>query len=226
MREITLLVEKRGNSGKGIARKLRYAGMVPGVLYGPDNPSILLTADPNEIRKTLRDAGRNTILTLKTTEGDDTEIDGKLAIFKDFQYHPVNGNILHVDFYEISMKKQLTIDVRIDFAGKSKDEETGAVRQESLKELYIRCLPKDIPESIKLDVSELSVGDTLFVRDIELPEGVEVMEDLDTVVFSILAPEKEEVPEKVEEEAEAEEGAVEEGAEEGAAEESEETPAE
>jgi len=217
--ETHLEVEARETAGKGVARKLRAAGKIPAVLYGGGRPAVSLTLDPGRLQKLLRgsELGLNTLINLKVT--DHAELDGKTVMVRELQRDPIRGSFIHADLYEVNLAETIEVEVPIHVTGKAKGVElSGGVLDQALRELEIRCLPRAIPDEILLDVSDLEIGDSLHVRDLRLPEGVELVSDPDLSVLSVVAPVKEEdlvteVPEEVEA-APAEEAAAPEGEEE------------
>jgi len=200
--ENALDVEIRQDVGKGVARKLRAAGRIPGVCYGKSEKSVALSLDPHALRRLLEhsDAGMNTIINLKG--GGDLE--GKMVLVRELQRDPVRGSYLHADLYTLDLKQTVEVSVPIHITGKAQGVELGGVLDQALRELDLECLPLAIPREILVDVSALDVGDSIHVREIALPEGVVLRSDPDLSVVSVVAPTKEEeaVPEVAEEGAE------------------------
>ena len=209
MDNIAITAVSRQPKGKGGARKLRQAGQLPAVLYGAkvDEP-IALVINATEFTLKLADMAQSLIdLTLEgETEGT------KTVMLKEVQTDPVSRKPLHVDFYEVDMKQTITVDVPVVTVGKAQGEEEGGMIQMIRRELAVTCLPAAIPESIEVDVTELTMGDSLHLSEVKLPEGVEVSSDADftilTIVSSIMAEveTEEEVDEELEEGEEVAEG--------------------
>ena len=145
------------------------------------------------------------------------------AMVKELQTHPVTGQFLHVDFYEVDLKSKINAMVPVTVTGKSQGVEDGGILQIVRRELEVFCLPTAIPEAIEVDISELEIGGSIHVNEIDLPGDVELPEDIDFTVITVLAPKVEEVVVEEEELVEGEE-VPEEGAPEAA--EDEEAPAE
>ena len=218
MSDTHLEASAREATGKSVNRKLRAAGQIPAVLYGGGRPAFALTLDPLALQKLLRasDLGLNTLIDLTVT--DHAELDGKTVMVRELQRDPVRGHFIHADLYEVDLSQRIEVEVPIHVTGKSKGVENGGILDHALRELEVKCLPRAIPDEFTIDVSDLDLGDSLHVRDIVLPEGVELLSDPDLSVISVVAPIKEEdletaVPEAValeaegaEPEAEAEEG--------------------
>lgn len=194
---------------------MRKGGWIPGVLYGGGNSSIPLSVEEKALRRALgRDSG-GAILSL-TFEGKKK---AHPAILKEYQADPVNSALLHVDFMEVRMDRPIEAVVRVELAGTAAGVREGGIMDHSLREVHVRCLPTDIPEHIGYDVEEMQIGDAIRVGDLMPPAGVEILNDSETTVASVIPPTvlKEEVPaeEVEEEEAAAEEAAAEEAAPEG-----------
>ena len=172
---------RRNRSGKGVARKLRAQGMIPAVLYG-SGENIPLTLQPKELLKILS-SGENTIFRL--------EIDGELgadrqAIVRDLQRDPLKETLLHADLYRISMDVELTVSVPIVLQGMSREvSDVGGVINQLLHELEIQCLPSLIPHELTIDVAHLGIGEVLHVRDLPIPQGIQVLAAADEVVASV-----------------------------------------
>lgn len=210
MAETELAVEPRENTGKGVARKLRAAGRIPGVCYGAGAETKPIQLDPRALDQVIHSsaAGINTLIDLKGPEG----LGGKLVLVKELQRDPVRGHLLHADLYEVDVKKAIHVSVPIHVSGTPRGViQEGGILDMVLREIELSCLPRSIPEELRLDVSELDVGDSLHVRDLALPEGVTLLSDGDLSVLSVVAPaaaEEEAAPAEGEEaEGEAAEGA-------------------
>lgn len=202
MAQAQLQVTLRESSGKGVARKCRAAGQVPGVVYGKGIDSCPISIDPKALEKAISTkAGWNTLLTLKT-EG---ALDGKVVILKDLTMHPIKRNTMHVDFQTVNMKQNVSIMVPVVTTGTPVGVKEGGNLQIIRHELEVHCLPTAIPDQIELDVAHLTIGDTIHIDDVKLPEGVEVPHDVNFTVVTCAGfkPEVEEVEgEEVEEGAE------------------------
>ncbi len=192
MSETALVVEAREGIGKGANRKLRAAGRAPAVLYGRARDSLPLAVDPRALDKILRASGVNTLLDL-TVEGH-AELKASVALVRELQRHPLRGDILHVDFYEVDLERAVTVDVPIHVLGKARGLEFGGILEHTLREISLECLPRSIPETIEVDISAMEVGDVIHVRELVLPEGVSLVTDADLAVVHIALPQAEEEP--------------------------------
>ena len=223
MTENALNVETRQGAGKGVARKLRAAGRIPGVCYGKGEPSMSISLDPRALRHLLEqsEAGMNTLINLAVEGGG--VFDGRMVLVRELQKDPVEGSYLHADFFAVDVQHAVEVSVPIHITGRAPGVELGGILDQALREIDLECLPLAIPSEILVDVSELDIGQSLHVSDLALPEGVTLCSDPGLSVVSVVAPAKvEEVVEEaeVEGEVEGEEAAAED--KEGAAEASEE----
>ncbi|HUZ15940.1 MAG TPA: 50S ribosomal protein L25 [Gaiellaceae bacterium] len=201
-----LLVTQRELLGSAETRRLRKAGIVPGVLYGTGEP-IAISVQERELRRALTGAaGLHSIL--------DVEIDGKgsthASILKEFQVDPVRGGVTHVDLQEVRLDQTINAAVSVNLSGGdvAPGVKEGGVLSQVLREVTVEALPLEVPEHIDFDVSEMEIGGTLRLAELVAPEGVTILGDPESVVATITAPTREVEPELTEEElaaAEAEE---------------------
>ena len=205
MEKFELHANVRKLTGNNPARQLRRGGFIPAVLYGPQTEPVLLAVSVKEFETILKKGNVGSmILNLVIQNGQQVT---KPAMIKELQSHPVSGNFIHIDFYEIDMNRKINVMIPIVTRGKSKGVEDGGLLQIVRREIEVLCLPGDIPETIEIDVTNLDIGDSVHVEEIPLGDNVELPSDVNFTVVTIISP-------KVEEEvaAEAEEGL--EGAEE------------
>ncbi len=196
MKKPKLKVELRDNTGKEINKKLRKEGIVPGVLYSPhDKENLILKVKNHELLKLLS-AKSHGLIDLEIDDGKKKV--SRLAVIKDLQYNSLKMQIVHVDFYGVTLKEKLTLEVDIELIGEPIGVEEGGILQVELRKIEIECLPSQMPDSLKADLSSLKVGDHISVGDMEIPEGVEVLTELDRVVAAVVQPTK--IEEVVEEE--------------------------
>jgi large subunit ribosomal protein L25 len=181
----------------------------------------MLSIDSKEFEKILRTSTIGSVLLKLQIKNGQTG--SRSAMVKELQTHPVTGQFLHIDFYEVDLTRKINAMIPVTVTGKSQGVEDGGILQIVRREIEVFCLPTAIPESIEVDISELEIGGSIHVNEITLPSDVELPEDVDFTVITILAPKVEEEVVEVEELAEGEE-VPEEGAEEAA--EGEEAPAE
>ena len=203
MGDASLAVEIRTAGGKGVARKLRAAGRIPGVLYGTETPTTALTLDPDALEKVIRTshAGVNTLIDLTGAN----EVAGKTVLVKELQREPVRGALLHADLFEVDPNETISVSVPIHLTGTAHGVTMGGLIDHALRVLELDCLPSAIPDEIVVDVAHLDIGDSIHVSELPLPEGVELITGSEQSVVSVVAPRVEEEP-TVEEELEGVEG--------------------
>jgi len=176
----------RSAVGKGIARKLRKAGKVPGVLYGPGKAPVLLAVPTLSLERILKkkSAGRS-IFNLSIQNG---ETASRTVMIKELQIDPISKNFIHVDFYEIDMNRKIRIKVPVAIQGKAKGVENGGILQVIQREIEILCLPMEIPNVVDIDVTQLDIGDSIHVKDISLGGHIEIPSDTNFTVVTVVSP--------------------------------------
>ena len=195
METLQLGVKERGHLGKSDARKMRRDGFIPAVLYGgKSNHS--LSINSKELIKILENvAGRNAILNLKF---EDTGKKDCTAILKDLQKHPLRREILHADLMEISMDKEIKVKVRVKLVGEPIGvKQKGGILGQQMREIKVSCLPSNIPNEIKIDVSNLDLGHVIHIKDVMVGEGIKILEAPDTTIASVSVMKEEEVKAEV-----------------------------
>jgi large subunit ribosomal protein L25 len=206
-----LIVAAREHLGSRESRRLRREGLVPGVLYGRDDP-VAISIPERELRRALSgQGGLHAIL--------DVEIEGAAAthasILKDYQVDPVRGGVTHVDLQEVRLDRPIQASVTVSLLGgeNAPGVREGGVLSQPLRELTIQALPLEVPEHVDVDVSGMEIGGTLRVGEVTVPEGVTVLDDPEAVVATVTAPTRVVEPEEelVEGEEEAAEGEAPEG---------------
>jgi len=176
MSKVVLVARNRENKGSVEARKIRRAGRIPAVLYGRSGKAISIDLDALEFTNGVKNISESTIVKV--------EVDGKSydAFVKDTQRNIVAGNILHVDFYEVESGVSLRARVTIQLKGNAVGVRDGGIMEFPLHEIEVECLPKDLPERIELDISNLGVNQSIHVRDIVLSDAIRVISAEDQVV--------------------------------------------
>jgi large subunit ribosomal protein L25 len=206
---IELKTKVRTTTGNGPARRLRMSGQIPAVFYGPKTEPVLLSVNKSDLELVFKKGGiGQVILNLVIQKNGETLT--MPAMIKELQTHPVSRNFIHIDFYEIEMDRKITAKIPVVTTGKAKGVELGGMLQIIRRELEVECLPLEVPESIKIDISDLDIGDSIHVGQIRLEGEIEFIEDDNYTVVTILSPKLEEEPEE-EEEAEEEEAEKEDG---------------
>ncbi|MEG6567155.1 50S ribosomal protein L25/general stress protein Ctc [Thermoanaerobacterium saccharolyticum] len=168
--------------GKNAARKLKEKGYIPAILYGKGMESIPLAVETGKLRTIVQKHGRNVLLNLIVNGATHQ------AILKDEQKDELTGKLIHIDFQRVSMNEKVEAAVPLKFEGVGVIESKGLLVQHQKWELNVEALPTVIPEEIVVDVSNLEIGDTIFVKDVVVPEGVEKVDDSDEVILTIVAP--------------------------------------
>jgi large subunit ribosomal protein L25 len=207
MEQPVLNAQIRENRGKGVARQLRRNMEIPAVFYGPATKPVMLTVKRPELEVILRRAsGENVIFDLRVHDGSTTH--SKTAMLKELQVHPIKDVYLHADFYEISLDKEITVDIPIHLVNTPVGVASGGVLEQIKRELSVTCLPGKLIDALEVDVSHMDLGGSLHVRDITLPEGIATSEEGELAIAVMAAPRAEkEKPAEGAEEAAAEPGA-------------------
>jgi large subunit ribosomal protein L25 len=185
-KQVKLAAERREAIGRSAVRKLKSRGVVPAVVYGGKDKPEPLQVSRRDISLILSHASGENILVELEINGEKA---GRMAMVQEVQHSPVGGDILHVDFHAVSMDEKVEADVPLEPTGTANGVKNfGGLLEQSLRVLAVECLPRDLPDIITVDVSELNIGDSIHVRDIKLPDGVTANVQADLTVFSVLAP--------------------------------------
>ena len=190
----------REETGKGAAHRLRREGLLPAVLYGETQANLSLNV--REAQKYFNTKGLNQLITLQVIKGKKKE--DVPVLVKEIQYDPVKGSPLHVDFYQVSMKQKVVVKVPVVLVGEDQRVNDGSIIDTTLYEVEVSCLPADIPAKIEVDISGLTMNNSITVGDLQPPVGVEFLTDPSEPVVVAHAPRTEAAPEEeegVEEEA-------------------------
>jgi large subunit ribosomal protein L25 len=189
MEKLNLNVEKRDSRGKGAARELRRSGFTPAVVYRAGDSIPVQIAAKEMARFVNKTAGEQVLVTLNLGE------DSRQAILKEYQKDPITGELLHVDFQEILSTEEIEISVHIITSGEcigvKRDK---GILQYGIREIDIKCLPDKIPGHVTVDVTNLVIGKTIHVADLNLGEGIKVLTDPGELIVGVIAV-KEEVVE-------------------------------
>jgi large subunit ribosomal protein L25 len=185
MEQVLIKADTRNSTGKGVARKLRAAGRIPAVLYGTNVEPVSITISAREWENITRHMKRNVIIDMEIQGG--AAIDKRPVMVKEIQRDGLGTNIMHIDFFQVSMEQTVEVEVPIHLTGKSKGEVLGGIVDVHLRSIRVECLPNQIPEDITLDVTELDIGDSIHISDISLP-GVKLVEHGEIAILSIIPP--------------------------------------
>jgi large subunit ribosomal protein L25 len=201
---VKLAVSGRTNLGSAESRRLRKQGLIPGVLYGRSDP-VAISIGERELRAALgTSAGSHAVL--------DVQVDGgsaHSAILKEFQRDKVRGTIIHVDLQEVRLDQPIQTSVAVTLVGEPVGVKEGGILTHVTTEVAIEALPLEVPQHLEADVSGLGIGDALRLTQVEVPEGVKLLDDPEEVVIASVQLAREEPVEEAEEgeEAEGAEGA-------------------
>ncbi len=173
----------RTENGKGVSRRLRAAGKLPAVTYGQGVDPVALVVSPDEVKDVLlSERGRNSVVELDIEGGKSVT-----AMICDYQYHPVSRKLLHADFFQVSEDSKVDVTVPLRLTGKPKGVTMGGKLRQVFRELPIRCTPATIPVELVHDITELDIEQTVRIRDLALPEGLEILLGEKRTVVTIAA---------------------------------------
>jgi len=194
MEEILLEAESRSETGRGKVKDLRDSGFIPGVVYAEGKESLALKISHSALLHLVHQHRlEGVVINLKIK--DDKKAKSRPCLIKEIQYHPVHGDIVHVDFNEISLTKAIKVNIPVEAKGEPAGvKQEGGALEHILWEIEVECLPTNIPKNIEVDVSALKIGDSIHVKDLVVPSGVKITNDPSSIVLSVAAPMKEEVP--------------------------------
>jgi large subunit ribosomal protein L25 len=181
--ETKLQAEKREGTGKGVARKLRAAGRVPGVLYGHGLDPVPLSVDSREMFHVLHGgAGGNALVDL-VVEGED-----HLAMAREIQRDHIHNTLIHIDFLAVSRTEKITVNVPVVETGEAAGVKEGGVVEHHLREVLVECFPQDVPEHIEIDITDIELGGMVHVGDLVPPKGVTILTQAEDAVLSVITP--------------------------------------
>jgi large subunit ribosomal protein L25 len=184
MERFSISAEKRTENGKGVARSLRRDGMVPAVLYREGKAQSIKLVKKELAKLITTTAGEQVMVDLQFSDGEK-----KLALLKDYQVDPIRGELLHTDFFEVSLTEKVKVTIHIAVTGEPIGVKRDAgLLQHTLRDIEIECLPDRIPSRIQLDISKLEVGQSLHVSDLKIEEGVKILNDPREVIVGVVAP--------------------------------------
>ncbi|MEW6107689.1 MAG: 50S ribosomal protein L25/general stress protein Ctc [Nitrospirota bacterium] len=197
MERNTINAAWRDERGKGVARSLRREGMVPAVLYR-EGKSRKIKLSKKELAKIINTmSGEQVMVNLQFADGEK-----KLALLKDYQIDPLKGELLHTDFFEVSLTEEVRVTIHITLLGEPVGvKRDGGIIQHTLREVEIECLPDKIPDEVKIDISNLEIGQSVHVSDLKFDEGIKVLTDAGDVIVTVTAPVVEEAAPAAEAEA-------------------------
>ena len=190
MERISIQAEKREGQGKGAARTLRRGGKVPATLYRAGKAQSIQLSRKELATLINRVGGEQVMVDLQFADGDK-----KLALLKDYQVDPIRSELLHTDFFEVSLTEAVRITVHVATHGEPIGvKRDGGILQHPIREIMIECLPDKIPGKIDIDISKLEIGQSLHVSDLKLEEGIKILTDPHEVIVNVVEPIEEAAP--------------------------------
>jgi large subunit ribosomal protein L25 len=188
METVEITIHPRSDTGKGAARRMRRAGQVPGVVYGPKRATALVSVDTLQVERRLAHLEGSHLIRLVSSAPTGAEPGERMVLVREMQRHPVTGDVLHADFYEVDLTERLAVSVPLHFVGKAAGVVAGGILQPILREIEVECLPTEIPEFLEVDVSALGIHDAIHLAELTLPEGVQAMGDATQTLVTVLPP--------------------------------------
>jgi large subunit ribosomal protein L25 len=185
--QVKLKAQMRTVLGRNAIKKIKKEGLVPGVVYGSQAEPMALQVEARDLTNVLAHASSEHVL-VELEIADGNQSTNRLALIQEVQHHPLRRELLHVDFHAVSTTEKITSEVPIEAVGDALGVRTfGGLLEYSLRTLEVECFPQDLPDIVRVDVSNLNIGESLHVRDIPLPTGVEPITDGDLTVVSVVA---------------------------------------
>ncbi len=188
MQQTQMKIETRSSTGKGISRRLRAAGRIPGIVYGRGQEPVPVSLDPKELSAAITgEGGLNNLITL---EGGG-DLDKVVVIVADIQRNTIKRNPEHVDLHRVNMNEKVRVNVPVRLIGTAMGVKEGGLLDFSHHNLHLECLPGQIPEHIDVQVNDLKIGNYIHVSDINFAEGIKCVENPKTAVVGVLGKAKE-----------------------------------
>jgi large subunit ribosomal protein L25 len=181
----------REKTRKRDAKRSLRRGKIPAVLYGPKTPAVSLEFDKREFSTRIAGLEGSHLVRLKSASAELTD---KVALVKDMQFHPISGEVIHADLYEVDLSARITVHVPLHFVGKAVGVVRGGILQPILREIEVECLPLDIPQYFEVDVSALDIGDSVHIQELSIPEGVTAVAESNLPLVAVVPPTVEEAP--------------------------------
>jgi large subunit ribosomal protein L25 len=170
---------------------MRRGGKIPGILYGPKTAPVPLELNKKEFSNRVAGLEGSHLVRLKSGS---TALADKVALVKEMQYHPITGEVVHTDLYEVDLTARIQVRVPLHFVGKAAGVVRGGILQPIVREIEVECLPLDIPEFFNVEVSALDIGDSIHIEELSIPEGVTVVSESNLALVAVVPPTVEEAP--------------------------------
>lgn len=180
---VTLKAQVREDHNKSATKAIREKGLIPAVVYGKDKDSKSISVDTLQLLKTVRDEGRNSIISLDVEKDKPVDV-----MLHDYQKDPLRDELLHADFYIVNMSEEMDVDVPLRLEGEAAGVKEGGVLQQPFYELQVRAKPADIPDEISVDISNLEVGDSIAITDLPKSDVYAFNDDPDTTIATVIPP--------------------------------------
>jgi len=194
MEELFLDAQVREEVGRGKVKGLRDTGFVPAVIYAEGKDALALKLSHRQLVQLVHQHRIEGVV-ININIKDDKKQKSRPCIIREIQHGPVHGEILHVDFNQISLTKKIKVNIPIVAKGEPVGVKLeGGSLEHVLWEIEVECLPTNIPKNIELDVSNLKLGDSIHIKDIIPPSGTAILNDPEAIILSVAAPMKEEAP--------------------------------
>lgn len=184
---IDVTATPRSGRGKELARRLRRQGIIPAVFYGPGQEAMAISVNRADLKGAILASASGQVL-IKLIIQNNGSTTTSVAVIKDYQVDPVRRDLLHADFYVVDLSKPLQVEVGVHLIGRPIGAERGGILQEVRREVLVSALPQDLPQYIEVDVSGLNLGESLNVRDLPVPPGVEILTDASYTIAAVVAP--------------------------------------
>ncbi len=191
METLEIQVDARQTGGKRDARRLRRAGKIPAILYGPKTPPVPLELNKKEFSSRVAGLEGSHLVRLKSAAAT---LADKVALVKEMQYHPITGEVIHTDLYEVDLTAKIQVNVPLHFVGKAVGVVRGGILQPIVREIEVECLPLDIPQFFNVEVSDLDIGDAVHIEDMQMPENVTAIYESNFALVTVVPPTVEEAP--------------------------------
>jgi len=188
---LEIQADARDPGSKQTARRLRRSGKIPGILYGPKTQTIALELNKKEFSSRVAGLEGSHLVRLKSNSA--TLVD-KVALVKEMQFHPITGEVVHADLYEVDLTARIRVQVPLHFVGKAVGVVRGGILQPIVREIEVECLPLDIPDFFNVEVSELDIGDSAHIEDLTMPEGIQAIYESNLALVAVVPPTVEEAP--------------------------------
>ncbi len=191
METLEIKVDPRDKKRKRDAKRLLRNGKIPAILYGPKTAAVTLALDKREFSSRVADLEGSHLVRLKS---ESAALADKVALVKEMQFHPISGDVIHTDLYEVDLTAKITVHVPLHFVGKAEGVVRGGILQPIVREIEVECLPLDIPAYFDVDVSRLDIGDSVHIEELTMPEGVTAVAESNLALVAVVPPTVEEAP--------------------------------